>query len=70
MERPIELIWWRGVPPKVPRLPYLIQIDKGFDVISWVPETESWHQGVEGLGEDRYDDEELAEVYYAPLGRG
>lgn len=64
------LNWSPGVPPKVERLPYLVRFSDeapGYEVLSWVPEIGKWCQGRSGLGEDRYDDEELASVMHAPL---
>ena len=67
MDLPIRLEWRKGLRPKAPRLPYLAQIDNGFEVLTWVQGHGKWCQGIEGLGEDRYEDQELAEVFFAPL---
>ena len=69
-ELPRHLAWGLGVPPKVERQPYLVYFKDeaaGYDVLTWVPEIGKWCQGRDGLGEDRYDGDELADAFYAPL---
>jgi hypothetical protein len=70
MDLPRHLVWGHGQPPKADGQPYLVWFTEdaqGYDVLTWVQEIGKWCQGREGIGEDRYDDAELAEAYYAPL---